>query len=274
MKRIRVGRFVLGAIVIGFVTTSLAACSRGGTPAADKSAADEVTATWSKAFNSGDAKAVAALYADDARLAPPGSSAIDGRAAIEAYWKDDIGAGGEVTTLTAGGSMATGDLLHVDGAYEVKSKSGMPMARGQYVQLWRRDSGQWKVQEEMWRIDPAVQHDPVMADQFESRWTTAYNAGDAKALAALYDKDAVLSTRPSGSIEGSGAIETFWKEDFGTGKPATKLTLTDVYVAGEMAHLEGEYEVADRGKITNGHYVQLWMQDGDDWRIHREVWWQ
>jgi uncharacterized protein (TIGR02246 family) len=113
-----------------------------------------------------------------------------------------------------------------------------------------------------------------MANQFESQWTTAYNAGDAKALAALYDKDAVLSTKPMGSFEGRDAIQSFWKEDFGTGKPTTKLTLTDVYVAGEMAHLEGQYEVADRGKITNGHYVQLWMQDGEDWRIHREVWWQ
>jgi ketosteroid isomerase-like protein len=274
MKGTRVRRFVLRAVFVGFVTTGLAACSGGTAPAPDKATADEVTATWSKAYNSGDAKAISALYSDDARLAPPGSRPIDGRAAIEAYWKDDIGAGGEVTTLTTGGSMAAGNLLQVNGAYEVKSKSGMPMARGQYVQLWRRDNGQWTVQEEMWRIDPAVQRDPVMADQFESRWTTAYNAGDAKALAALYDKDAVLSTKPTGSIEGKGAIEAFWKEDFGTGKPTTKLTLTDVYVAGEMAHLEGEYEVAERGKITNGHYVQLWMQDGEDWRIHREVWWR
>jgi hypothetical protein len=52
------------------------------------------------------------------------------------------------------------------------------------------------------------------------------------------------------------------------------LTLTDVYMAGDLAHLEGEYEVADAGNITKGHYVQLWMQDGNAWRIHREMWWQ
>jgi len=207
-------------------------------------------------------------------IAPPGSGPVDGRSGIEAYWKNDIGAGGEVTKLTASGSMAAGDLLHVNGAYEVTSTNGMPLAKGQYEQLWKHDNGQWKVQEEMWRIDPTAQHDPLMAEQFESQWTTAYNAGDAKALAALYDKDAVLSTRPMGSFEGKDAIEVFWKEDFGTGKPTTKLKMTDAYLAGEMAHLEGEYQVTDRGKVTTGHYVQLWMQDGDDWRIHREVWWQ
>jgi hypothetical protein len=41
-----------------------------------------------------------------------------------------------------------------------------------------------------------------------------------------------------------------------------------------MAHLEGNYEVADKGKTIRGRYVQLWMQDGDGWRIHREMWWK
>ena len=71
----------------------------------------------------------------------------------------------------------------------------------------------------------------------------------------------MLATRPNGSIERKQAIEYFWKDDFGTGKPTTKLALSDVYLAGDLAHQEGEYEVADKGKVTTGHYVQLWMQD-------------
>jgi ketosteroid isomerase-like protein len=182
--------------------------------------------------------------------------------------------GGEVTKLTASGSVAQGNLLYVSGSYGVASKEGVPVARGQYDQLWKRDNGQWKVQSEMWRIDPSSQRDPTLADQLESQWTSAYNAGNAPALAAPYNNDAVLSTRPTGRIEGKEALEGFWKDDFGGGKPTTKLALTDVYLAGDLAHLEGEYEVADRGQMTKGHYVQLWMQDGDAWRIHREVWWQ
>ena len=73
---------------------------------------------------------------------------------------------------------------------------------------------------------------------------------------------------------GTEAIGSFWAEDFGGGKPTTTLTLTDVYMAGDLAHLEGEYEVADKGTVTQGHYVQLWMQEGNAWRIHREMWWQ
>jgi uncharacterized protein (TIGR02246 family) len=263
---------MIGAVIVAFAAI-VSGCT-GGPPAENKAAADELTAIWAKAFNSGDAAALAALYADDARSTPPGGPPAVGRTQIETYWRDDLKTGGEVTKLTADGSMAQGNLLHVSGAYDVTAKGGMTLARGQYDQLWKRDNGQWKVQSEMWRIDPTSQRDPELASQLESQWTNAYNAGNASALAALYNNDAVLSTRPSGSIEGKEAIEFFWKDDFGTGKPTTKLALTDVYLAGDMAHLEGEYEVKDKNNVTKGHYVQLWMQDGEAWRIHREVWWQ
>jgi hypothetical protein len=45
-------------------------------------------------------------------------------------------------------------------------------------------------------------------------------------------------------------------------------------MAGELAHLEGEYKVTESGKITSGRYIQLWMRDPTGWRIHREMWWR
>lgn len=266
-------RIVVGVAAM-IVATSLAACGGSAPPAANKAAADELAATWVKAFNAGDATAVAALYAEDAHSMPPDGAAITGRSAIEAYWRQDIGSGGVVTKLTPGDSVAQGDLLHVDGVYEVAGKDGVILGKGQYQQLWRRADSQWKVQHEIWRLDPSRQREPQTADRLSSLWTTAYNAGDAPGLAALYDNDAELSTHPTGSVVGRDAIGSFWKQDFGGGKPSTKLTLTDVYLSGDIAHLEGQYEVSDKGKVTNGRYVQLWMQDGDAWRIHREMWWQ
>jgi hypothetical protein len=41
-----------------------------------------------------------------------------------------------------------------------------------------------------------------------------------------------------------------------------------------LAHLEGEYKVTDNGKVTEGRYTQLWMREGNGWRIHRELWWR
>jgi ketosteroid isomerase-like protein len=258
------------AVILGI---GLSACG-GPAPAENKAAADEVAAAWVKAFDTGDAVAVAALYAEDAHSMPPGGAAITGRSAIESYWRQDIGAEKLITKLTPSDSIAQGDLLHVDGSYEVAAKDGSaPPARGQYQQLWRKVDGQWKVQHEIWRLDPTTQRDIDTADRLSSLWTTAYNNGDAAGLIALYDQGAALS-QPTGSVEGRDAIGAYWKADFGTGKPATKLSLTDVYMSGDLAHLEGEYEVTDKGQLTKGHYVQLWMRDGPSWRIHREMWWR
>ena len=273
MKNLLSTRSVFKAVIL-ILGTSLAACGGAAPPAENKAAADEVTAAWVKAFDSGDAKAVAALYAEDAHSMPPGSGAISGRSRIESYWRGDIGSGGVATKLTPNDSIEQGDLLHVDGMYEVTAKDGVTLAKGQYQQLWKRIDGQWHVQHEIWRLDPALQRDPMTAERLESLWTTAYNAGDSARLAALYNEDAVLSTRPTGSLVGRDVIAAFWKQDFGGGRPSTKLALSDAYMAGDLAHLEGEYEVADKGTVTKGHYVQLWMQDGNAWRIHREMWWQ
>jgi ketosteroid isomerase-like protein len=272
MKALSRIRFILLlALIAAFATTT---CARGGAPAEDQTTAATVTATFANAINAGDAGAVASLYAEDAHSEPPAGAASTGRSEIEQYWKKDIGPGGETTQLRVNRTVAQGDLLHIDGTYDVTAKNGVALARGQYQQLWRRADGDWKIQQEIWRLDPATQRDPAMAQRLEDQWTAAYNAADANALKGLYDKDAVLSVSPQGAIEGSDAIAAFWQMDFGTARPQTKLTLTDVYLSGDLAHLEGDYEVTEKGQVTRGHYVQLWMQDADAWRIHREMWWK
>jgi ketosteroid isomerase-like protein len=257
------------------IVAAVALVSCAGAPGENMAAANEVTAAFAAAYDAGDAPALAALYAEDAHSLPPGTDEIQGRSAIEAYWKADIGTGGARTTMTPTGSIAQGDLLSVDGTYQVTAKEGdVPLARGQFTQLWERIGGAWRVAHEIWRLDPSMQRNLDTAKRLSSLWTTAYNAGDVNALTELYDDDAVLAPRPGGNVVGRKAIVSFWSEDFGKNKPSTKLTLTDAYMAGELAHLEGEYEVDDKGELTVGHYVQLWMHDGSAWRIHREMWLQ
>ena len=269
MKPLDRSRMIVG--IIALVAGTMTGC---GAPAENKAAADDTAAAWAAAFNAGDVAKLSALYADDAHSTPPGNAAITGRTAIEAYWRRDLGTGGVVTKLTPHDSIGQGDLLHVDGMYEVAAKDGVSLAKGQYQQLWRRVDGGWKVQDEIWRLEPSLQKDPEIAERLASQWTKAYNAADATGLSALYDKDAELSTDPAGEVVGRDNIGVFWKDDFGGGKPETKLEMTDAYMAGDLAHLEGTYEVTDKGKVTKGHYVQLWMQDGDAWRIRREIWWK
>ena len=252
----------------------MVACGRSAPLQQATDLAAEPTAAWVKAFNAGDPAALAALYAEDARSLPPGGPPIAGRSRIESYWRDDLGEGGVTTTLTPVDAVAQGDLIHVEGTYKVNGKDGAELVAGQYQQLWTRAGGQPQVQREMWRIDPALHRETDLAERLTSSWEAAYNAADAKQLLALYAEDAALSTVQEGTIEGKAPIEAFWVGDFGGTKPSSTLTVTDAYTVGELAHLEGDYKVADSGKITNGRFIQLWMRDANGWRIHREMWWR
>src|SRR5690349_13884320 len=70
---------------------------------ADETAIRAQSTAWEKAYNAGDAKAVAALYAEDALLLPPGAAAVSGRDAIQAFLTKDIA-----------GSKAAGVVFAID----------------------------------------------------------------------------------------------------------------------------------------------------------------
>jgi ketosteroid isomerase-like protein len=110
---------LFGAIAVIFTGVGLVGCG-GAAPAENKAAADEVTASWVKAFNSGDAAALAVLYTDTAHSTAPGGGPSTGRKEIEAYWRGDMKPG-EITELKATDSIAQGNLLHVSGTYAVSA---------------------------------------------------------------------------------------------------------------------------------------------------------
>jgi ketosteroid isomerase-like protein len=247
-------------------------CAQAGSTEEANGLASEVAGSWSTAFDTGDASVLAALYAEDARSFPTGSTPLAGRAQIESYWRDDIGEGDATTRLTIANARRDGDVLHLDGTYVVNAEKNIELASGQYQQVWRRAGDGWQVVREMWRSDPTLIRGSQVSERLTTAWTRAYNAGDTQALAALYADDAVTSTTQEGNFTGRSAIEQFWAADFGDGKPASTLTVTDAYLSGDLAHLEGEYSVSDKSVVTKGRYVQLWMRDGNVWRVHREMW--
>jgi len=55
--------------------------------AQDKATIQSLSDQFAKAFNTGDAAAVAALYTEDAIILPPGGEMMKGRSAIQAFWK-------------------------------------------------------------------------------------------------------------------------------------------------------------------------------------------
>jgi uncharacterized protein (TIGR02246 family) len=125
----------------------------------DEGAIRAQTTNWIKAYNGGDAKAIAALYAEDAILLPPGAPGAKGRAAIQAFIAKDIadskqaGAVFNVDPKTDVG--VSGDLGWESGTYTVTVK-GVTVESGKFLSVSRKKDGKWLYIRDTWNADAAT----------------------------------------------------------------------------------------------------------------------
>ena len=114
------------------------------TPAAQKSdpALDQIVKGYESAFNRGDAKALAALYADNAIRLGPKNEVLHGRAAIEQFYAGSLGGKpGTLSVRPVRTQMIIPDVAVLEGRYEVAGTTGV---HGVYVVTVVRQGGQWK----------------------------------------------------------------------------------------------------------------------------------
>src|SRR6185436_1522644 len=94
---------------------------------------------WAKAYNAGNADAVASLYDEQAVLLPPGAPGVNGRAAIKAFFVKDTaesqkaGVAFSLDPKPTGG--VSGDLGWQSGTYAVKDKAGKVVETGKYLSV-------------------------------------------------------------------------------------------------------------------------------------------
>ena len=148
------------AAIVTLSVIALAGCTQQAPPAAD-TAADvaaihDISAAWEKAYNAGDADGVAALYAEDAVLLPPGAPAISGNAGIREYWAKDAAAtkeAGYAVQLQPGDVGVAGDTAWESGAWTVTDQSGTQVDAGKDVLVYRKKDGKWLMIRDIWNSD-------------------------------------------------------------------------------------------------------------------------
>jgi uncharacterized protein (TIGR02246 family) len=122
--------------------------------AQDKAAIEKLNDAWTAAFNTGDAQAVAAMYADDAYVLPPGSGIVKGRAAIEAFWRQAAQQLGDAKLTTLDVLPLGPDAAREIGSVTLKTKS-QPSQEvvGKYAVVWRKIGGEWKLATDIWNTN-------------------------------------------------------------------------------------------------------------------------
>jgi uncharacterized protein (TIGR02246 family) len=121
----------------------------------------ETSAAFVAALKDGDAKAACTVYADDARLLAPSAELMQGRDAIEAFWRAGLEAG------IAEVELETIELERHDGlAYEIGRYAlwlrplddAAVVDRGKYVLVHERQrDGSWRRAVEMFNPDGPIQ---------------------------------------------------------------------------------------------------------------------
>jgi len=109
-------------------------------------------------------------------------------------------------------------------------------------------------------------------------WMKAYNAGDAKAISALYAEKAVLLPPGAPAANGNAAIQAYLAKDMAeSAKAGVTFSVgakSDVGSTGDLAWESGAYVVKAKSGATveAGKYLTVYKKTGGKWLIIRDTW--
>jgi uncharacterized protein (TIGR02246 family) len=112
----------------------------------------------------------------------------------------------------------------------------------------------------------------------DKTWAKSYNAGNADAVANLYDENAVLLPPGAAAVNGRAAIRTFFAKDTAESQKAGVSFILDAKpaggVSGDMGWQSGTYAVKDKaGKVVEtGKYLSISMKKAGKWLYVRDTW--
>lgn len=112
-----------------------------------------VNARFCEALKRGDVAGMTAFYSKNAQLFPTHSDILNGKQAIEQFWRESIRAGirgGRFTTLEV---EVYGNTAWESGEYTMTGAGGKVFDRGKYLVIWKKEQGQWKLHRDIWNTN-------------------------------------------------------------------------------------------------------------------------
>ena len=134
------------APVIAFVLALI------GPASAQREEIEAANARYTEFYSKGDFAGIASLYTDDAIALPNGSAMVQGRAAIEAMWKDILAehVGDPKLTSLEVKSLSPSAAREI-GTFSLKTRGPRPQeVSGKYVVVWEKVGNDWKLATDIW----------------------------------------------------------------------------------------------------------------------------
>jgi uncharacterized protein (TIGR02246 family) len=139
---------------IAMLAGCLALLVGGSALAQSKAMIQRLNDRWAAAFDKGDAATIAAMYAQDAYVLPPGSEMVKGRSAIEAFWRQAAQQFGDAKLVTVD-VLPLGPLAACEiGTVTLETKAQAPQQIvGKYAVVWRKIGSRWLLATDIWNTN-------------------------------------------------------------------------------------------------------------------------
>ena len=109
--------------------------------------------------------------------------------------------------------------------------------------------------------------------QSNRAFEAAVASGDAEAVANLYTEGGIAYPPGSPPVQGREAIAELFAGYVANGVDGVTIETQEVRAMGDYAHEIGIGRISVGGEQGDPfNYSVLWMKDGDQWRLHRDIW--
>jgi len=134
--------------------TATCLCLPVSATAQDKATIQSLNDQFAKAFNTGDAAAVAAHYTEDAVVLPPGAEMVMGRNAILAFLKSAADQVGDIKLTAVDVKPLGNNAAQEIGTFSLRTKGAQSQqVTGKYVVVWEKVGGDWKLATDIWNMN-------------------------------------------------------------------------------------------------------------------------
>jgi uncharacterized protein (TIGR02246 family) len=122
-------------------------------------------------------------------------------------------------------------------------------------------------------VFPAMAQDMAMkvTEDASAKWMAAFNANDARRIAALFTPEGVFLPASAKEFKGREAIEKALAGRMPAGWTKEAGSVHEAHAAGDMIWATGEYELIGSGEMSGKHFgglfSEVFVKDGKDWRI-------
>ena len=109
------------------------------------------------------------------------------------------------------------------------------------------------------------------------QWEDNFDSGDLAAFATHYTEEAKVLPPSNQIVTGRESIQEFFQAFYDAGGHDLHLTVIELSVSGDMAHVVGKYTLTiqpEEGEAIsdNGKYVEIWKRVNGSWKMITATW--